>query len=189
MKTVAFIAVSCALLLPAVSAGAGQCTSEIDSLARALATRDAGSGPTVGAAGSGKGQHPPTSAMSQADQGGAASAAAAQADRPQHPPTTAMTREATGSAGPSGETQNTEQHPPTAAMSRESQGAASPQDVQRQTQGQPTAAQQVQGQSSSSHDMVAATAELERARMHDQHGKEADCLSAVERAKLLAGSR
>jgi hypothetical protein len=188
MKSVALVVASCALLMPAGSAGAGQCTSEIDNLVKVLASRDAGSGPTAGAPSS-AGQHPPTSAMSQADQGGSASAAAAQADRPQHPPTATMNREATGTAGPSGGTQTPEQHPPTAAMNRESQGATSPQDVQRQTHGQPTAAQHAQGRGASSQNVARATAELERARVYDQHGKEADCLSAVEQVKLLMGAR
>jgi hypothetical protein len=127
--------------------------------------------------------------MSQADASGAASAAAAQTEKPQHPPTAAMNREATGGTGASGGAQTKEQHPPTAAMNRESQSASSPQDVQRQTQGQPTAAQQAQGQRSSAQNLVRATAELERARVYDQHGKEADCLSAIEQVKLLMGTR
>jgi hypothetical protein len=76
-KSLALIVISCALVAPIGWAAAGQCTSEIDNLAKVFAARDAGSGPTAGAAGSSAGQHPPTSAMSQADQGGAASATAA----------------------------------------------------------------------------------------------------------------
>jgi hypothetical protein len=62
MRAVAFILATCALL-PAASAGAGQCTTEIDNLAKQLAAREAGSGPTAGAAAIG--QHPPTSAVSE----------------------------------------------------------------------------------------------------------------------------
>lgn len=69
MRAVAFILATCALL-PAASAGAGQCTTEIDNLAKQLAARDAGSGPTAGAAAIG--QHPPTSAVSEATRSGAA---------------------------------------------------------------------------------------------------------------------
>jgi hypothetical protein len=171
MKSAALAVVSLALLLPAGSVGAGQCTSEVENLAKVLAARDAGSGPTTGAPGSSTGQHPPTSAMSQADQGGIASGTAAQSNRPQHPPTAAMNREATGSTGSSGGVATQEQHPPTAVMNRESQAAASP------------------GQGAPSQNMARATAELERARVYDQHGKEADCLSAVEQVKALMGSR
>src|ERR1700680_2687385 len=70
MKTTTFILGTCALLaLPIESAGAGQCTSEIDNMAKVLTAQDAGSGPTAGTTGSGVGQQPPTAAMSQADQG------------------------------------------------------------------------------------------------------------------------
>lgn len=190
MKPVVFLFASCALLVPLGAASAGQCTGEIDSLAKALAAHDAGSGPSVGAAGSATGQHPPTSAMSQADQGGHASAMAAQSNKPQHPPTATMNRETTGSSSAgAGSDVAKEQHPPTAAMNRETTGAASPQDVQRQTQGEPTAAQQAQGQISSSHSMVAASAALERARMLDRQGNEAECLSAVGQVKLISGAR
>ncbi len=51
------------------------------------------------------------------------------------------------------------------------------------------AAQQAQGQISSSHSMVAASAALERARMLDRQGNEAECLSAVGQAKLISGAR
>jgi hypothetical protein len=190
MKPVAFVLASCALLVPLGSASAGQCTGEIDSLAKTLAAHDAGSGPSAGAAGSAMGQHPPTSAMSQLDQGGNASSMAAQSSKPQHPPTATMNRETTGSSSAgAGSDVAKEQHPPTAAMNRETQGAASPQDVQRQTQGQPTAAQQAQGQIAASHNMVSVTAALERARMLDRQGNEAECLSAVGQAKLISGAR
>jgi hypothetical protein len=189
MKITPIILASCAVVAFAAPAGAGQCTSEIDARAKVLAAGDAGSGPSAGAP-SGMGQHPPTTAMSQADQGGAASAAAAESTKPQHPPTAAMTRETTGSA-PAGDGATARgQHPPTAVMSQETQGsAASPQDVQRQTQGQPTAAEQAQGQIRASHDMASAMAALERARMYDRQGSEAECLSAVGQAKLISGAR
>jgi hypothetical protein len=190
MRISTLLLASCALLIPVGSAGAGQCTSEIDNLAKALAAHDAGSGPSAGSPGSRMGQHPPTSTMSQADQGGTASSMAAQSDKPQHPPTATMNRETTGSSYSStGNEATKEQHPPTAAMNRETTGAASPQDVQRQTQGQPTAAQQAQGQIAASHNMVSAMAALERARMLDRQGNEAECLSAVGQTKLISGAR
>jgi hypothetical protein len=99
-----------------------------------------------------------------------------------------MNKETTGMAPPAAP--KAEEHPPTAAMNQATQGsAASPQDVQRQNQGQPTAAQEVQGQISDAHGIAAAMAALERARMLDQHGREADCQSAVGQAKLLSGAR
>jgi len=190
MKAKVIILASCALLALPASAGAGQCTSEIDALSKVLIAHDAGSGPTSGAATSGMGQHPPTTAMSQADQGGTASAAAEQSAKPQHPPTATMNRETTGSSMPSGAAEVKQEHPPTTAMNRETQGsAASPQDVQRQTQGQPTAAQQAQGQIAQSHGMAGAMNALERARSLDQQGKESECLSAVGMAKLMSGAR
>jgi hypothetical protein len=51
MRAVAFILATCALL-PAASAGSGQCTTEIDKLGKTACGRDAGSGPTAGASGS-----------------------------------------------------------------------------------------------------------------------------------------
>jgi hypothetical protein len=189
MKPIAYLVAGCALLVPIGSAGAGQCTSEIESLSKTLAAHDAGSGPSAGAPGSATGQHPPTSAMSQADQSGTASRMAAESEKPQHPPTATMNRETTGSSFSSGGEAAKEQHPPTAAMNRETQGAASPQDVQRQTQGQPTAAQQAQGRIASSHSAAGAMAALERARMLDRQGNEAECLSAVGQAKLISGGR
>jgi hypothetical protein len=189
MKARVIILASCALLALPASAGAGQCTSEIDALNKVLIARDAGSGPTSGAP-SAAGQHPPTTAMSQADQGGAASAAAEQSGKPQHPPTATMSRETTGSSMPSAATEPKQEHPPTAVMSRETQGSASsPQDVQRQNLGQPTAAQQAQGQIVESHNMAGAMNALERARLLDQQGKESECLSAVGMAKLMSGAR
>jgi hypothetical protein len=199
MKITALILGSCALLaLPTHSAGAGQCTGEIDSMAKILSAHDAGSGPTPGTASSGMGQHPPTVAMNQADQGGAASSAAAQSGRPQHPPTAAMNRETTGMASPSTGAEGMkeehaptatmkEEHPPTATMNQATQGmATSPQDVQRQNQGQPPMAQD---QIAQSHSLVGATAALARARLLHQQGKEADCLSAIGQAKLMTGMR
>jgi hypothetical protein len=52
MKTIAFLFGACGLLvLPVGAAAAGPCTTEIDSLTKLMAARDAGAGPTAGAAG------------------------------------------------------------------------------------------------------------------------------------------
>jgi hypothetical protein len=188
MKRTALVLASASLLALSLSpAGAGQCGSEIDTFSKLLAAHDAGSGPTSGASGSAMGQHPPTIAMSQADQAGTASQSAAQSEKMQHPPTAMMNRETTGAA-PSATPPAREPHPPTDVMNKETQGsAASPQDVQRQTQGQPTAAQQAQGQASLSRDKSGAMAALDEARAFDQQGKEAECMTALGRAKLMFG--
>jgi hypothetical protein len=63
------------------------------------------------------------------------------------------------------------QHPGTSLMSKETEGKAiSPQDVQRQTGVKSEASQA-----------------LEHARALDAQGNEAECMSAVKRAKELAG--
>jgi len=168
------------ITLPAGAAIAGPCTSEIDSLTKLMAARDAGAGPTAGAAGTTSGQHPPTAAMGAADPSTAASSTAAQSARPQHPPTAAM-NEATQGGGASAQTGNTApaQHPPTAAMK--------PQDVQSQTRGGPTAVQQAEGARRPASDQLAsAEAALEQARSYDRAGQEAQCMDAIARAKQLA---
>lgn len=75
------ILVSIALLGTGVSsANSATCTTEIDGVSKALASKDAGSGPTVGAAGQAQApaastqQHPPTSVMGRETQGKATSA-------------------------------------------------------------------------------------------------------------------
>ena len=183
-----FILACAGSALLAGTAQAGQCTTEIDNMGKALASRDAGAGPTVGAPGSAAGQHPPTAAMGAADASTAASTAAAESARPQHPPTAAMNQAVSGDAQrpQAGETPR-EQHPPTAAMGQATQGgAASPQDVQRQTRGEPTAAQQAEGARRPAATLGLAQAELERAREFDRSGKEAECMAAIYEARRLA---
>jgi hypothetical protein len=179
------ILTGCALLALAGTAAAGPCTSEIDSVAKLLAAKDAGQGPTAGNTAA-TGQHPPTTAMSKADTSTAASTAAAKSGRPEQPPTAAMTSAATNMPTNSAAKAEKE-HPPTAAMNAAAQGsAASPQDVQRQTSGQPTAAQQAQG--ASGHGGQTASSALEQARTFDKAGQETQCMDAVHRARELAGS-
>src|SRR5262249_23450591 len=115
MKTRTFLFGACALLLgPSGPAVAGPCATEIDGLTKLMAARDAGAGPTAGAAGTTSGQRPPTSAMGAADPSTAASSSAAQSAKPQHPPTATM-NEATQGGGASAQTGNIApaQHPPT----------------------------------------------------------------------------
>ena len=139
MKTRTFILASMALFAFAVPASAGPCTTEIDSVAKTLAAKDAGSGPTGSVAGGMK------------------------------------------SSATSGT-----QHPPTSVMKQQTEGkATSPEDVQRQTAGQPTAAQQGSAATKSDTPMQASSA-LDRARMLDRQGKEAECMEAVGQARQLA---
>jgi hypothetical protein len=83
------------------------------------------------------------------------------------------------------------QHPPTSVMKQETEGkATSPEDVRRQTTGQPPAAQQgTTGSTATAGAPVQASSALERARMLDRQGKEAECMEAVREAKQLAGAR
>ena len=78
MKT-RVVVLSSLLALSMSAAQAGPCTTEIDNLAKAMASRDAGQGPTPGAGAStsattpAAGQHPPTDVMSKQTQGKATS--------------------------------------------------------------------------------------------------------------------
>ena len=104
--------------LPMGTAAAGQCTTEIENMTKLLASRDAGAGPTAGAASPTTGQHPPSAAMGAADPSTAASSAATEPGRPQHPPTATMNQATQGGGTPSQAGSSArEQHPPTAAMS------------------------------------------------------------------------
>src|SRR5829696_9393511 len=186
MKTNAFILVNIAVCALGVSSvAAGPCTTEIDNLVKVLASKDAGSGPTPGASGgthstAETSAHPPTAAMSEAAKGTATSAEDVRrqtAGQPtagqqgsggpaaQHPPTAAMSQATQSQTAPvtSGE------HPPTAAMSEATR-----------TQAAPTA-------SNLSTNTGEASAALNRARMLDQQGKEAECMEAVRQAKQLGG--
>ena len=191
MKTMEWMLGVCVLVaLPIGIAEAGQCTAEIENVTKLLASRDAGSGPTTGAATSTTiGQHPPSAAMGAADPSTTASSAAAESGRPQHPPTAAM-NEATrggGASSPAGSAR--EQHPPTAAMGEATGGGAtSAQDVQSQIRGGPTAAQQAEGgRRAASENLAAAQAALNEARGFDQNGNESACMEAIQRAKRIGG--
>jgi hypothetical protein len=181
MSVKAIVLSSCALFaLGITSAGAGQCTTEIQNMAQLFASSDAGSGPTGQVAGS---QHPPTAAMTQADRSTSASSAAAGAAKEQHPPTATMNTQTTGSAAAGGSAAPQGQHPPTTAMNQATAGsAASPQDVQRQTQGVPTASGQAQGAGAGTDGKSAAMTALDQARALDREGKEAECMAAVRQA-------
>ena len=189
MKTITLLFGACAVVaFPLGTAAAGPCTAEIETMTKLLASRDAGSGPTAGPAGTTTGQHPPTSAMGAADSSTAASAAAAESAKPQHPPTAAMNQATQGGgASPRAGEAAREQHPPTAAMSEATQGgAASPQDVQSQIRGGPTAAQQAEGARRPASDRLAsAQSALEQARRFDASGQETQCMEAVGRARSL----
>jgi hypothetical protein len=190
MKTSTFLFGACALLIvPMGSAVAGPCATEIDSLTKLMAARDAGAGPTAGAAGTPSEQRPPTATMGAADPSTAASSTAAQSARPQHPPTAVMNEATQGGASAQAGSTAQAQHPPTAAMNQATQGgAASPQDAQSQTRGGPTAVQQAEGarQRPVSENLASAQAALEQARSYDRAGQEAQCMDAITRAKQFA---
>ena len=145
MKTMAFILANIMLFALGVSsATSAPCGNEIDSLSKILAAKDAGSGPTAGAA------------------SGTPSAASKSA-----------------------------QHPPTSIMRQQTEGrATSPEDVRRQTEGQPPAAQQgTSGAAARTDSPSQASSALDRARVLDRQGKEAECMEAVQEAKQFVGSR
>jgi hypothetical protein len=80
MKMKTFVAAGVALLALGIGpAIAGPCTTEIDSVAKTLAAKDAGAGPTAGASGTAQPptspspQHPPAAIMGQETQGKATS--------------------------------------------------------------------------------------------------------------------
>ena len=192
MKTITLLLGVCALAaLSAGAATAGPCTVEIDNVTKLMASKDAGAGPTAGAASATTAQHPPSATMGAADHSTAASSAAAQSGQPQHPPTAAMNQAVQQGSSSLAQTGGgaREQHPPTAAMSQATQGgAASPQDVQSQSRGGAAAAQQAQGARRPVSDNLASIqAALSEARNFDQSGKEAECMDAIVRAKRLAG--
>ena len=188
MKTKTLILASVALFALGVgSATSGPCATEIDGLAKTLAAKDAGSGPTPGASGrtpsaaNPSSQHPPTAAMSQATQGHATSPGDVRsqtAGQPtagqqatsgmaaQHPPTAAMREATQGQTAPA----TTGQHPPTAAMSEATRSQAAPGPA---------------GPGNTSEASIA----LGRARELDRQGKEAECMDAVREVKQLAGPR
>src|SRR5436305_14241236 len=80
MHTTTFILAGIVLIGSGISSAiSGPCTVEIDGLTKTLASKDAGSGPTVGATGQANAptgtsaQHPPTAIMGQEAQGKATS--------------------------------------------------------------------------------------------------------------------
>jgi hypothetical protein len=79
----------------------------------------------------------------------------------QHPPTAAMSRATQSQTAPA----TTGEHPPTAAMSEATRTQAAP-----HTSGSPENAGE-------------ANSALNRARMLDQQGKEAECMEAVRQAR------
>jgi hypothetical protein len=185
MKTNALKFVGVAVFaLGTASASAGPCTTEIDSLVRILSAKDAGSGPTPGAGGTQpalppSAQHPPTASMNQAASGtatspqdvrgqtaGQASVSQGARDAPaQRPPTAVMGQATESQRAPVA----ADQHPPTAAMSEATR-----------TQGAASSSASGQNTSEASH-------ALNRARMFDQQGREAECMEAVRQARQLAG--
>jgi hypothetical protein len=109
MKIQTFVLASAALLaLGTSSAMSGPCTMEIENLTKTLAAKDAGAGPTTGAAGAAQstaqpsGQHPPSAIMGQEAQGRAMSPEEVRRQTAGQP--TATGQATTGAAAPSGNT-------------------------------------------------------------------------------------
>ena len=76
-------------------------------------------------------------------------------------------------------------------MRQQTEGrATSPEDVRRQTEGQPPAAQQgTSGAAARTDSPSQASSALDRARVLDRQGNEAECMEAVREAKQFVGSR
>jgi hypothetical protein len=108
MKTRTFILAGTATLVLSIgSAAAGPCTTEIESFAKMLASKDAGSGPTSGPSGDTQAgttpspQHPPTAIMGQQTEGKAMSPADVRRQTEGQP--TAAQQGTTGMAATSGD--------------------------------------------------------------------------------------
>jgi hypothetical protein len=175
MKTSKLLFLGTISLLASVgTVAAGPCTTRIDEVSKLLASRDAGSGPTA-------------TGSAQMGQGGSVTSTGTipSQDSPSGSPAASATPREVPKAG---ETAKTEATP---AMNAVTQGrATSPSDVRAQTQGQPTSAQVAQGQAFSDPDrMKQAMAALDRARTFDREGKEADCMSALQDAGQLSGTK
>ncbi|MEH2512778.1 hypothetical protein V1291_004132 [Nitrobacteraceae bacterium AZCC 1564] len=181
MNAKTLIFAGCAIFALNGAALAGPCSEQVDSLTKALASKDAGTGPTSGAVSTRTttgqaGQHPPTAAMSEQTQGiatspedvrrqtaGQAPAAQQQTTRSaEHPPTAAMDEATRSQAAPPGGP------PATAAMSAATESQMPPRDATTNTS--------------------EASAALDRAREFDRQGKEAECMNSVGEAKRLSGS-
>jgi hypothetical protein len=108
MKIQTFVLASAALLaLGAGSATAGPCTMEIDGLAKSMAAKDAGSGPTSGA-------------------GGGAQSTARTSDQQQHPPGAIMGKETEGKAASPEDVRRQTAGQPTATEQGKTGAAAGP---------------------------------------------------------------
>jgi hypothetical protein len=98
MIKASIIGISVLLLLSLAPANAGPCTDAINSLSKVLASRDAGSGPTVGASSHGSTTAQPQAGMTQ-----------------QHPPTAIIGKETEGRAASPEDVQRQTAGQPTAA--------------------------------------------------------------------------
>jgi hypothetical protein len=170
MKTRTVILAGTAVLALGVgSAIAGPCTAEIDRLAKTLAAKDAGSGPTSGASGA-----------SEATQ-------SAPTRQDQHPPTAIMGKQTEGKAASPQDVQRQTQGQPTAAQQGTTGTTAGSGDMSA-PYGEINRAR-VMGMAPATADMSEATAALDRARALDQQGNEAECMEAARQAGRLAGPR
>lgn len=184
MNAKALIFAGCAVFVLSGTAQAGPCAEEVDSLTKLFASKDAGTGPTMGAgsartATSQAGQHPPTTTMSEQTQGIATSPEDVRRQTAGQAP--AAQQQTTGTA---------KEHPPTAAMDQATQSQAAPPGGQPATAAMSAATEsQMPPRETSAVNMPEASLALDRAREFNRQGNENDCMNSVGEAKRLSGSQ
>ncbi len=156
------------LVFAPLESRAGPCTDEISALQKVVSSSDAGSGPTM-RTGSTTGST--TTGSTQPQPGGTDA------------PVSATPRQ----VPPAGQAPDTNA---TTAMNATTQNkAASPQDVRSQIQGQPTSSQIASGATPAIDKAKQVEAALGRARSADQSGDATGCMSAVNEAKGILGTK
>jgi hypothetical protein len=187
MNAKALIFAGCAVFALGGTAQAGPCAEQVASLTKLFASKDAGTGPTMGAgsartATSQAGQHPPTTTMSEQTQGIATSPEDVRRQTAGQAP--AAQQQTTGTA---------REHPPTAAMDQATQSQAAPPGGQPATAAMSAATEsQMPPRDTSAANainMPEASLALDRAREFDGQGNENDCMNSVAEAKRLSGSQ
>ncbi|WP_244610667.1 hypothetical protein [Microvirga pakistanensis] len=160
-------AVGTVLVFAPAEGWAGPCTDEIGALQKVVSSSDAGSGPTM-RTGSTTGL---TTGSTQPQPGGTDA------------PVSATPRQVPA-AGQAPDTNAT-----TAMNTATENRATSPQDVRSQIQGQPTSSQVASGAASAPDRAKQLEAALGRARAADERGDASGCMSAVNEAKNLVGTK
>lgn len=181
MRNVLVLGFGAGLLFGAGQAVAAECTAQIESLEKTLASTDAGMGPTGnGAAASGTADGT-AGVQAQNSQPQDGQAPDGQPTDPIELPATGGDQQAAAPTTPGG----TEQHPPTETMTDATQNkATSAQDVLQQNQGEPTDSDAAQaGQMATAAGIDEASDALQRAKELDRAGDEAACMSEITKAK------